>query len=186
MSQELINHTAIPSRFGELTLLWREDEQGAKVVEILLPRKRTQVPRDARMRSRPPALEHLCLAIERFLDGQLVEFAIDLLDSSQCSPFQWTVLMAEPTIPRGYVSSYSQLASHVGKPRAARAAGTALARNPFPLIVPCHRTVRSDGSLGGYGGGLEMKRALLEMEGVGFDSLGRVRPEFFWDWGAAS
>ena len=186
MSQELINHTTIPSRFGELTLLWREDEQGAKVVEILLPRKRTQVPRDARMRSRPPALEHLCLAIERFLDGQLVEFAIDLLDSSQCSPFQWTVLMAETTIPRGYVSSYSQLASHVGKPRAARAAGTALARNPFPLIVPCHRTVRSDGSLGGYGGGLEMKRALLEMEGVGFDRLGSVRPEFFWDWGETS
>jgi alkylated DNA nucleotide flippase Atl1 len=59
-----------------------------------------------------------------------------------------------------------------------RAVGTALARNPFPLVVPCHRAVRSDRTLGGFQGGLEMKRALLEMEGVEFDSKNRVQPDF--------
>jgi methylated-DNA-[protein]-cysteine S-methyltransferase len=54
-----------------------------------------------------------------------------------------------------------------------------LARNPFPLIIPCHRAIRSDGSLGGFGGGLKMKRALLEMEGVGFDSRGHVEERHF-------
>jgi methylated-DNA-[protein]-cysteine S-methyltransferase len=94
--------------------------------------------------------------------------------------------VAERTIPRGYVSSYSALAAHIGKPKAARAAGTALARNPFPIIIPCHRTVRTDGSLGGFGGGLPMKRALLEMEGVAFDGLGHVKKEFFWDLSTGS
>jgi methylated-DNA-[protein]-cysteine S-methyltransferase len=109
-----------------------------------------------------------------------VPLSADLLDQTRCSPFQWTVLMTERTIPRGLVTSYSDLARLVGRPRAFRAVGTALARNPYPLVVPCHRTVRLDGSLGGFGGGLPMKRSLLEMEGVGFDTRGRVRPEFFW------
>jgi O-6-methylguanine DNA methyltransferase len=65
-------------------------------------------------------------------------------------------------------------------PRAARAVGTALARNPFPLIIPCHRVVRSDGMLGGFGGGLKMKKALLEMEGVAFDRSGRVQKAHLW------
>jgi methylated-DNA-[protein]-cysteine S-methyltransferase len=94
--------------------------------------------------------------------------------------------VAERTIPRGYVSSYSALAACIGRPRAARAVGTALAGNPFPIIIPCHRTVRTDGSLGGFGGGLPMKRALLEMEGVTFDQRGRARTEFFWELSAGS
>jgi methylated-DNA-[protein]-cysteine S-methyltransferase len=64
-------------------------------------------------------------------------------------------------------------------PRAARAVGTALARNPFPVIIPCHRAIRGDGTLGGFGGGLKMKRALLEMEGVRFDRYGKVMDDCF-------
>jgi len=60
------------------------------------------------------------------------------------------------------------------------AVGTALAKNPFPIVIPCHRAVRSDGTLGGYQGGLEMKRALLEMEGVYFDTFDRVLTEAFF------
>jgi methylated-DNA-[protein]-cysteine S-methyltransferase len=62
----------------------------------------------------------------------------------------------------------------LGCPRAARAVGTALANNPFPIIIPCHRTIRADGTPGGFGGGIMMKRNLLEMEGVRFDPRGRV------------
>ena len=60
------------------------------------------------------------------------------------------------------------------------AVGTALARNPFPLIIPCHRVVRSDGMLGDFGGGLKMKKAFLEMEGVAFDRSGRVQKAHLW------
>jgi methylated-DNA-[protein]-cysteine S-methyltransferase len=72
------------------------------------------------------------------------------------------------------VSTYGRLARQAGAEGGARAAGRALAENPFPIVVPCHRTVRSNGDLGGYQGGVQMKRALLEMEGVAFDERGRV------------
>ena len=74
------------------------------------------------------------------------------------------------------MSTYQRIAGHLGHPRAARAVGTALAHNPFPIIVPCHRAIRSNGTLGGFQGGVEMKRALLEMEGVLVDGSGRVVP----------
>jgi methylated-DNA-[protein]-cysteine S-methyltransferase len=105
----------------------------------------------------------------RFLRGEAVALPIDLLDATVCTPFQWRVLMAEKAIPRGEVRTYGQIAAQVGCPRGARAVGNALANNPFPIVIPCHRAVRSDGSLGGFQGGVAMKRALLEMEGVRFD-----------------
>jgi len=98
-----------------------------------------------------------------------------------CSDFQQDVLRAEHGIPRGSVSTYQRIANHLDRPKGARAIGTALATNPFPIIVPCHRAIRSDRSLGGYQGGLEMKRTLLEMEGIDFDDTGRVvTMDFFY------
>jgi methylated-DNA-[protein]-cysteine S-methyltransferase len=76
------------------------------------------------------------------------------------------------------VTTYGRLAARLGAPGAARAVGNALARNPFPLIIPCHRCVLEGGQLGGFRGGLEMKRALLEMEGVVFDDQERVLTRF--------
>jgi methylated-DNA-[protein]-cysteine S-methyltransferase len=84
-------------------------------------------------------------------------------------------LRAEHGIPRGSVSTYQLIAAHLGRPKGGRAVGNALANNPFPIIIPCHRAFRSDRSLGGYQGGLAMKRALLEKEGIGFDRTGRVQ-----------
>jgi methylated-DNA-[protein]-cysteine S-methyltransferase len=184
MAHDEIGYHIVPSRFGEVRVVWRRDDHGPSVIEIVLPNRSMTTSHDVGGPVRHPALDPLCQAIDRFLRGEAVEFPMDLVDSSQCSPFQWSVLSAEMTIPRGRVASYSGLAEHIGYPKAARAVGTALARNPFPLVIPCHRTLRNDGSLGGFGGGLDMKRALLEMEGIGFDSRGRVKPEFFWDWGA--
>lgn len=89
-----------------------------------------------------------------------------VVDWTMLSPFQRTVLQATAKIPVGAVRSYADLARAIRKPRAQRAVGTALARNPVPLMVPCHRVVRSDGSLGNYGlGGTDVKRALLAREG---------------------
>ncbi|MBN2080445.1 MAG: methylated-DNA--[protein]-cysteine S-methyltransferase, partial [Spirochaetes bacterium] len=97
-----------------------------------------------------------------------------------CSPFQERVLRAEHGIPRGRVSTYQGIARHIGSAAAARAVGTALANNPFPIMIPCHRAIRFDGALGGYQGGVKMKQSLLQMEGVAFNASGRVVTEKFF------
>ncbi|MBN1485899.1 MAG: methylated-DNA--[protein]-cysteine S-methyltransferase [Chloroflexia bacterium] len=83
------------------------------------------------------------------------------------TPFQLQVWQALLEIPYGQTRSYAQVADAIGRPRAVRAVGAANGANPLPIIIPCHRVVRSDGSLGGYGGGLPLKRALLRLEGGG-------------------
>jgi O-6-methylguanine DNA methyltransferase len=92
--------------------------------------------------------------------------------------FQRRVLLETCEIPPGETRSYAWLASRVGHPGAARAVGSALARNPLPLVVPCHRVVRADGRIGNYGcGGSAAKRALLAEEGAAFDAGGRLAGE---------
>jgi methylated-DNA-[protein]-cysteine S-methyltransferase len=113
-------------------------------------------------------------AIRGILEGDNIEIPLDVADLDLCSVFQQSVLRAEHRIPRGRVSTYRLIATHLGKQNGARAVGNALANNPFPIIVPCHRAIRSDRHLGGYQGGLEMKRALLDKERIRFDASGRV------------
>jgi methylated-DNA-[protein]-cysteine S-methyltransferase len=80
--------------------------------------------------------------------------------------FQRAVLEELARVPYGATSTYGALAAAIEQPRAARAVGGALNRNPIPVVLPCHRVVGADGRLVGYGGGLDRKRALLELEGV--------------------
>ena len=128
---------------------------------------------------RCPEVNRLTRGIEELLNGTDVSFDLEAVALERCPAFQQQVLRAEHAVPRGRVTPYGRLASLVGQPAAARAAGNALATSPFPLIVPCHRAVRSDGGLGGYQGGARMKRALLEMEGTGFRPDGRVFSAYF-------
>lgn len=97
------------------------------------------------------------------------------VDLSLVGPFQRRVLEQLRRIPRGEVRTYREIAQAIGQPGATRAVGTACARNPIPLIVPCHRVVRSDGGLGGYSlrGGVALKQRLLEQEGVAREGLRR-------------
>jgi methylated-DNA-[protein]-cysteine S-methyltransferase len=91
--------------------------------------------------------------------------AFDLaLDWQLMAPFARRVLRVTSQIPYGGVLSYAEVAADAGSPRGFRAAGNALGANPIPVVIPCHRVLRSGGSLGGYGGGLERKRWLLELE----------------------
>lgn len=99
----------------------------------------------------------------RYLGGERILFD-DAVDWSGVSGFSRAVLEAAHVIPYGEVRSYGWLARHIGRPHAARAVGQALAHNPVPIVVPCHRVVGSDGRLIGFTGGLEMKRRLQEME----------------------
>jgi methylated-DNA-[protein]-cysteine S-methyltransferase len=82
--------------------------------------------------------------------------------------------MAEYGIPRGWVSAYGRIAKHLSHSHSVRAVGRALATNPFPVVIPCHRAVRGDGVLGVYQGGLMMKKRLLEIEGIHFISSKRI------------
>ncbi|MFW9909197.1 MAG: methylated-DNA--[protein]-cysteine S-methyltransferase [Candidatus Thorarchaeota archaeon] len=121
-------------------------------------------------------LQEVASFLVDFHAGKDVTLSMEHVDVSRCTPFQLSVLNAERRIPRGMTASYSWVASKVGT-KAFRAVGNALATNPFPFVVPCHRSVRNDGSIGKYQGGPEMKRSLLEMEGVVFGDNGRVRTE---------
>ena len=103
--------------------------------------------------------------VQQYLQGQRDGFDLPL-DMRLLRPFQRQVLEATLMIPRGQVTTYHALAVQVGRPRSSRAVGRAQARNPIPLVIPCHRVIGSDGGLHGYGGGLEMKAALLQLEGV--------------------
>lgn len=97
--------------------------------------------------------------------GRYENLAIHV-DWNGISGFRRTVLEETMHIPAGETRSYGWVAAKVGHPRAGRAVGRVMATNPLPLVVPCHRVVGSNGSLGGYGGGLRMKEALLRAEGV--------------------
>ncbi len=116
--------------------------------------------------------------IAKLYFGQRVNIDFSLLNLSRLTDFSTKVLKQTGKIPRGKVATYSGLATKLGTPRAARAVGTALANNPFPIIIPCHRVVRANGSLGGFGGGLKMKRELLDREGVALNAEDRVNAEF--------
>ena len=100
----------------------------------------------------------------RYFSGERVAFN-DGIDLSALTGFQRAVLEAARAIPYGEVRSYGWLAKQVGKPKAARAVGQALARNPVPIVVPCHRVIGGDGGLTGFSSGLGMKKRLLETEG---------------------
>jgi methylated-DNA-[protein]-cysteine S-methyltransferase len=102
-------------------------------------------------------------AVRRYFEGDMA--ALDDVDVHPTgTPFQESVWAAIRAIPPGETTSYSDIAADVGRPAAVRAVGTATGRNPVWLIIPCHRVVRSDGSMGGYGGGLDRKRWLLDHE----------------------
>jgi methylated-DNA-[protein]-cysteine S-methyltransferase len=118
--------------------------------------------------------------IEAFLSGEDIQFSFDAVRLDLCSAFQQKVLRAEHAIPRGRVSTYNLIAQYIDNPKGARAVGTALATNPFPIVIPCHRAIRSDGALGGYQGGLAMKRTLLEMEGIAFRDADHVATRGFF------
>lgn len=102
-------------------------------------------------------------ALRRYFDGDID--AIDAIDLDlEGTPFQRAVWQAIREIPAGRTASYRDIARAVGRPAAVRAVGTATGRNPAGIAVPCHRVVRSDGSLGGYGGGLDRKQWFLDHE----------------------
>jgi methylated-DNA-[protein]-cysteine S-methyltransferase len=113
----------------------------------------------------PKELDEVRRELDLYFDGSLDSFDLPL-DWRLSGGFRQRVLRAINRIPYGQTRSYTEMARKAGNERAVRAAGTACGSNPIPLVVPCHRVLRTGGALGGYGGGLPMKEALLQLEGV--------------------
>lgn len=111
------------------------------------------------------ALDEARRELERYFKGKDLSFDLPV-DLSILSPFEQRVLRVTARVPAGRVATYAEIAKRAGNPRAPRAVGNALNHNPVAIVVPCHRVVRSDGSLGGYGGGVRIKEWLLRHEGA--------------------
>lgn len=103
--------------------------------------------------------------VREYFRGKPVDFS-DQLDLSSGTEFQRKVWSSCRGIPYGQTRSYGWIAGQIGKPGASRAVGNALGKNPIPIIIPCHRVLAADGGIGGFSGGLSVKRRLLRLEGI--------------------
>lgn len=173
-------YTTFSSPFGTFTIVWKETGSDLQVIRIFLsdPELKSEVKalesfKQIKLGS-SSSIELLGEKIQRVFKGEKVDFDLGLIDFNQCFDIQKKVLLAEYAIPRGWVSTYKRIAGKIGIPTGARVIGNALARNPFPIIIPCHRAIKTNGDLGEFQGGINMKRRLLELEGIKFSERGKV------------
>ncbi|MDY6892723.1 MAG: methylated-DNA--[protein]-cysteine S-methyltransferase [Chloroflexota bacterium] len=164
-----MNYTVVSTKFGWVTVCG--SDKGLRSIVLPQPTREAAVTglRDIAVDAIEDAgaFADLPQRLQRYFEGERVVFD-DRLDFDEATDFQKRVWDTTRGIPYGEVRSYSWVAERIGNPRAYRAVGGALARNPFSIIVPCHRVLTSGGSLGGFSGGVEMKKRLLELEaGIG-------------------
>lgn len=163
-----VAYTTTDSPFGDLLVagsnrgLVAIGLPGSDTDELL---KRVSAELSPRILRMPRKLEQPLSQLDEYFSGRRSEFDL-ALDRRLARGFQAKALDVVAAIPYGRTATYTEVATAAGSPRAFRAAGTACARNPLPLVIPCHRIVGRGGGLGGYGGGLAMKRALLALEGA--------------------
>ena len=165
MSTDVLNYTTFDSDMGWLGILG----SARGLLCTTLPQRTVrevlrQLGDGVALASRSPHLfADLMRRLRAYFAGQQAGFP-DELALSRATAFQREVWEITRLIPYGETRTYGWVAERIGKPKAARAVGQALSRNPLPIIVPCHRVIASDGKLGGFTGGLAMKRALLALE----------------------
>ncbi|TKJ23901.1 MAG: 6-O-methylguanine DNA methyltransferase [Promethearchaeota archaeon Loki_b32] len=175
-----MEYSTFSSPFDTFTIVWKETSSDLKLQRIFLsdPEQKSEEKAQGSFKRIELGTSHLitalCEKIQGFLKGEEVDFELELVDFTKCSEIQEKVLLAEFRVPRGWVSTYKRIANQIGVNNGARVVGNCLAKNPFPIIIPCHRAIKTDGNLGGYQGGIKMKRALLEMEGIEISEKGKV------------
>jgi len=144
---------------GNLRLRLIASPVGVRTIEFHPPR-----PLDAQFTAHAPVLDELSRQLRAYFDGTLRQFDIPL--DLQGTDFQKRVWRHLESIPFGETRSYQQVADAIGTSNAVRAVGAANGANPIPIVVPCHRVIGASGKLVGYGGGLPLKKRLLELEGA--------------------
>jgi len=171
MNRRTLSYTLFDTPIGRCGLAW--SERG--IARIQLPEasdakavRRLAMNDDLKMAEPPPAVARAVEQIRRHLDGDRQDFREVPLDTSGIADFHRRVYQAARKISAGRTTSYGELAERIGAPGAARAVGQALGRNPFAIIVPCHRVLAANGRAGGFSahGGLGTKRRILGAEGV--------------------
>jgi methylated-DNA-[protein]-cysteine S-methyltransferase len=162
---ETIYEASISSRLGRITL--RTSDQGIREVALgdrIAPRQRESdyVKLNGQKTSGARWARQAARELEEYAAGKRKEFSVPLdVDGTAFQKKVWRALL---TIPYGETRSYGAIARQVGNPRGARAVGMANHHNPVAIVVPCHRVIASDGSLGGYAGGLQKKSQILQLE----------------------
>ena len=153
-----LQYLIIDSPIGPLTLAGT----GAILMHLRMVGQTHEPDRSGWEPADPDAFADVVTQLSSYFAGTLTEFDVEI--QSDGTEFQRRVWTALQTIPYGETRSYGQIAEQIGSPAASRAVGLANGRNPISIIVPCHRVIGSSGSLTGYGGGIERKRTLLELE----------------------
>ena len=156
----IIFFTHVASPVGPLLLA----AEGQGLLAIRFARKGQPARPEAGWREDRGRFDEVARQLELYFAGRLRDFALEL--APRGTPFQLEVWESLRRIPYGRTISYGELARYLGRPAASRAVGAANGRNPLPIVVPCHRVIGAGGELTGFGGGLEIKRALLELEGA--------------------
>jgi methylated-DNA-[protein]-cysteine S-methyltransferase len=156
------SHAVIGSPIGPLTLIVQDGRLAGVRMEITRYQPDAGAPGAVVARESDPVLAAAASQLDAYFRGELTSFDLPLaLEGTQ---FQRCVWAALQSIPYGETVSYGELAGRIGQPSASRAVGLANGRNPVAIVVPCHRVIGADGSLTGYGGGVDRKRFLLALE----------------------
>jgi methylated-DNA-[protein]-cysteine S-methyltransferase len=170
-----LGYILIPAPFGEVAVLYCQNPFALK--KIFLPRADRQELLKviaAEGQSKPGSHANaltVAETIKQYFKGIPAQLNWLWLDMESLTPLQQSVLRATAAIPFGSVRSYRDIAAAIDRPRAYRFVGTTLAKNPFPILIPCHRVIRSDATLGQFGGGTDLKRKLIGLE-AGVNSSG--------------
>ena len=161
-------YIVFPTPLGNATVIYTD--KPFLIVNVLLPQKHKKaliktIEKNwlAKAGTHLDALK-IAEIIEKYFKGTAIKPPWEWMDMAGLTPLQQLVLRTTTDIPYGSVRSYKQIAEAINRPRAYRFVGSTLAKNPFPILIPCHRVIRSDSSLGRFGGGTDLKRNLIEME----------------------
>ncbi len=174
----LFKHIISSSPIGEIAIIWRKkpkfqieeivisnpDQTASEIVKDKYEREE-----ELHLNKKSKQLNQVLNEINKYFQEKDYKFSLSYLNMDKLKPFQRKVLEVEFKTKKGTVNTYKDIAKEVGSPKAYRAVGTALAKNPFPIIIPCHRTVKADRTIGGFSGfagGLESKKILLELDGL--------------------
>ena len=157
-----VRYDVAESPVGELFLA--STDRGLCRISYRLEGQEEELARTYGVRVLRMPLDSVRRELDEYFDGDRREFDLPL--DLRVAPFHEAVLHELARVPYGRTETYGTLAAKVGRPKAARAVGTVMNRNPIPIVLPCHRIVGANGSLTGYAGGLHVKRALHELEGA--------------------
>ena len=166
----LFKYIINPSPIGEITIIWRKKPK-FQIEEIILsrPDKSSSQIAEEKYNKKSKQLNNVLKELDNYFHEKDARFSLEYLNLEKFTPFQRKVLETEFKTKKGTINTYKDLAKAAGSPKAYRSVGTALSKNPYPIIIPCHRTVKSDRTIGGFGGvaeGLESKKILLELDGL--------------------